>query len=105
MFKAFLWGLIATSSLAIGGLLGASVAISKKWLGVIMAFGAGVLLSAVSYELVFESIKRAGGSGFPALGFFVGALVFFGSEALIGRLGAADRKAIDAAHGSNLIVP
>ena len=54
MLSAFAWGLIATSSLAIGGLIGASVAISKKWLGVIMAFGAGVLLSAVAYELVFE---------------------------------------------------
>ena len=105
MFKAFAWGLIATSSLAIGGLLGASVAFSKKWLGVIMAFGAGVLLSAVSYELVFESIKLAGGSGFPGLGFFAGALVFFGSDELIGSLGAAKRKSIDASHGSNLVVP
>jgi len=105
MLKAFVWGLIATSSLVIGGLIGASVAISKKWLGVIMAFGAGVLLSAVAYELVFESIKLAAGSGFPALGFFAGALVFFGSDALIGSLGAANRKSINASHGSNLIVP
>src|SRR5262245_18739983 len=105
MFKAFLWGLIATSSLAIGGLLGASVAISKKWLGVIMAFGAGVLLSAVAYELVFESIKLAVGSGFPAFGFFAGALIFFGSDELIGSIGAANRKSINASHGSNLVVP
>src|SRR5215470_5442751 len=105
MFKAFIWGLIATSSLAIGGLLGASVAISKKWLGVIMAFGAGVLLSAVAYELVFESIKLAAGSGFPAFGFFAGALVFFGSDELIGSLGVAKRKSINASHGSNLVVP
>src|SRR5215467_3229027 len=104
MLKAFVWGLIATSSLVIGGLIGASVAISKKWLGVIMAFGAGVLLSAVAYELVFESIKLAAGSGFPALGFFAGALVFFGSDELIGSFGAANRKSIDASHGSNLIL-
>src|SRR5215475_13963424 len=92
MFKAFAWGLVPTSSLAIGGLIGASVAISERWLGVIMAFGAGVLLSAVSYELVFESIKLAGGSGFPALGFFAGAMVFFFSDRVIGSLGAANRK-------------
>src|SRR5215831_14546308 len=104
MLKAFVWGLIATSSLAIGGLIGASVAISKKWLGVIMAFGAGVLLSAVAYELVFESIKLAGGSGFPALGFFVGAAVFFGADEVLGSWGAADRKSINASHGSNLVV-
>ena len=86
MFKAFAWGLIATSSLAIGGWIGASVAITERWLGVIMGFGAGVLLSAVAYELVFESIKLAGGSGFPALGFFSGAIVFFFSDKVIGKL-------------------
>src|SRR5262250_3622686 len=100
MLKAFAWGLLANSSLAIGGLIGASVAISKKWLGVIMAFGAGVLLSAVAYELVFESIKLAAGGGVPALGFFAGALVFFGSDELIGSLGAAKRKSLNASHGS-----
>src|SRR5215470_11540271 len=105
MFKAFAWGLIATSSLAIGGLIGASVAISERWLGVIMGFGAGVLLSAVAYELVFESIKLAGGSAFPALGFFAGAMVFFLSDKVIGSFGAEDRKAINASHASNLVIP
>src|SRR5262245_39388756 len=105
MFNAFVWGLIATSSLAIGGLVGASVSISTQWLGAIMGFGAGVLLSAVAYELVFESIKLAGGSGFPALGFFAGAMVFFFSDTVMGRLGAANRKSINASHASNLVVP
>ena len=105
MVEAFAWGLLATSSLAIGGLIGASVAISERWLGVIMAFGAGVLLSAVAYELVFESIKLAGGSGFPVLGFFAGAMVFFFSDRAIGSLGAANRKSINASHASSLVVP
>src|SRR5262249_62018104 len=98
MFKAFVWGLIATSSLAIGGLLGASVAISKKWLGVIMAFGAGVLLSAVAYELVFESIKLAAGSGVSGFGVFCGGLGFFWRGGVLGSFRAARGKTIQASH-------
>lgn len=105
MLKAFAWGFIATSSLAIGGLIGTSVTISQRWLGVIMGFGAGVLLSAVAYELIFESIKLATGTGFPALGFFAGAMVFFFSDKIVGRLGAADRKSINASHSSKLVAP
>ena len=39
-----------------------------------------VLLSAVAYELIFESVRTARGSGFPALGSFAGALAFFVSD-------------------------
>ena len=52
MGEAFLWGLLAASSLVMG------VAVVRFWrlvphtLGLVMAFGAGVLLSAVSFELV-----------------------------------------------------
>jgi ZIP family zinc transporter len=31
-----------------------------------MGFGAGTLISAISYELIFESVKIAKGSGYPA---------------------------------------
>lgn len=105
MLKAFTWGLIATSSLTIGGIIGSSFTLSKKLLGVIMAFGAGVLISAVAYELVFESIKLAAGSGFTALGFFVGAAVFYISDMLIANYGGSKRKSIDTSHGSSLLVP
>ena len=47
MFKAFAWGLIATSSLTIGGWIGASVAISERWLGVIMGTPRGATIQAV----------------------------------------------------------
>jgi hypothetical protein len=52
-----------------------------------MAFGAGVLLSAVAYEFVFEAVHLAKLTGFPTMGFFVGAFTFFFSDRLIGRLG------------------
>ena len=44
--EAFLWGLLSTSSLVIGGLLGCFLPLGKRIIGLIMAFGAGVLISA-----------------------------------------------------------
>ncbi len=52
MINAFLWGLLATSSLILGGFIAGRFALSKRAIGVILGFGAGTLISAVSYELV-----------------------------------------------------
>jgi len=105
MSSAFLWGLIATSSLVIGGLLGSWWTPSRRTLGAVLAFGAGVLISAVAYELVFEAIQLAKLTGFPTMGFFAGAFTFFFSDRLIGRMGGSQSEAIEATHQSNLVVP
>jgi zinc transporter, ZIP family len=105
MWNAFYWGLIATSSLVIGGFIGTRFKIGNKPLGLIMAFGAGVLISAVAYELTFEAVKLAKGSGYGVLGIFSGAFTFFFADLLIGRIGANNRKAISGEHKSNFALP
>ena len=105
MLNAFLWGLLATSSLMIGGMIASRFDLGKRTLGIIMAFGAGALISAVAYELVYESIKLGKGTGFGALGFFAGAFTFFFSDMLIEKFGARNRKSINAVHSSGLVVP
>jgi ZIP family zinc transporter len=105
MTSAFFWGLVAASSLVLGGLVASWVGIGKRTLGVVLGFGAGVLLSATAYELVFEAMRLAKGSGFPALGFFAGAFTFFFSDMLIGRMGSAQSGAADAKGQSALVVP
>lgn len=70
-----------------------------------MAFGAGVLISAVAYELVFEAAKLAKLTFFPTAGFLAGATTFFVSDYLISQMGGSDRKKIGASHQSSLIVP
>jgi len=105
VLTAFLWGLVATSSLVVGGLLASWWTPGRRTLGVIMAFGAGVLISAVAYELVFEALQLAKLTGFPTLGFFSGAFTFFFADWLIGRMGGSERTAIEATHQSNLVVP
>lgn len=105
MLNAFLWGLLATSSLIIGGAIASRLSLSKKALGVIMAFGSGTLISAITYELVFEAVQLGKGSGFPAFGFFFGAFTFYMADFLIGKLGAKNTKAIGASHAAGLIIP
>jgi ZIP family zinc transporter len=105
MLNAFFWGLVATSSLILGGIVGSWFNLSKRTIGVIMAFGAGVLISSVAYELVYEAVKSSRGSGAPAWGLFAGASTFFFSDMLIGKMGAAGRKGIGAAHQSSLVIP
>src|SRR5688500_15240224 len=95
MAAAFGWGLLAASSLLIGGLLVLRVRVGDRLLGLIMAFGAGVLISAVAYELVDEAFTTSKGAGGIALGLTAGALVFFVGDTIIDRLGGSDRKSMD----------
>ena len=105
MTGAFLWGFVAAASLVVGGLIALWFDIGKRTLGAIMAFGAGVLISAVAYELVFEAIQISEMRGPPTVGFIAGALTFFVADWLIDRMGAANRKGIEATHQSSLVVP
>lgn len=105
MLNAFLWGLLATSSLIIGGVIASRFNLSRRALGIIMAFGAGTLISAVSYELIFEAMKIAQGTGYPSAGFFTGALVFYFSDKLIERMGRKKNSGAEGSHQSKLIIP
>jgi zinc transporter, ZIP family len=105
MGNAFLWGLLATSSLILGGIIATRISISKKVLGLIMAFGAGTLISAVSYELIYEAVKIGKGTGFPAFGIFAGALTFFFSEKLIDNMGKNKHEGNKASDQSGLVIP
>jgi zinc transporter, ZIP family len=94
--EALLWGALASSSLLVGGALALRVRIHAQLLGLIMAFGAGVLISAVAYELVQEAFETSAGSGGVAGGLALGSLAFFVGNVLIDRLGGGDRK---SSHG------
>jgi zinc transporter, ZIP family len=94
VLESFAWGLLAASSLLVGAVLAVAVDIRERLLGWIMAFGAGVLISAVAFELVEDAFETASWSGSLALGLFAGCAVFTLGDAYIDRMGGADRKAI-----------
>lgn len=84
-------GLLAGSMLVIGALAAWFIRVPSAVVAGIMAFGAGVLISALAYELVQEA--NAAGGLVPTLsGFLVGALVYVGADALLARYGAHHRK-------------
>jgi zinc transporter, ZIP family len=89
---AFAWGFLAASSLILGGIIALRVPISKLALGLIMAFGSGVLISAVAYELVLEGYTTSAGSGGVALGLLAGAGTFFAGDLAIDSFGGEHRK-------------
>lgn len=106
MFEALFWGLLAASTLALGAVIAIARPPSTRILGFVMGFGAGVLLSAVAYELVDEAIDTEDGLRWTTLGLFAGAIVFTIGDALIDRFGYPDRKDIDGAAptGSGLAI-
>ncbi|MDA0167383.1 ZIP family metal transporter [Solirubrobacter ginsenosidimutans] len=86
------WGTLAASSLVIGAIIALVFKINLRTIGLIMAFGAGVLISALAFDLVEEAVDKSSGHGWAVGGLFAGCLVFFGGNLWIDRLGGGDRK-------------
>jgi ZIP family zinc transporter len=105
MGQSFAWGIVASSSLVLGGVLAIWLPISRRALGLVMAFGAGVLISAVSFELVQEAFETSSWEGGVALGLFLGSLVFFAGDWVIDRYGGADRKSPDGGQSQGFALP
>lgn len=61
MGTAIVWGALAASSLVIGAPLGLARAWPERGVGLVLAFGAGALISAVSFELAEEGADVGGG--------------------------------------------
>jgi len=100
VLEAFGWGLLAASSLLVGGLLVILLPIGPRLLGVVMAFGGGVLISATSFELVEEAFQTSGLLSDVAYGLFAGCAVYAIGDAVIDRYGGAERKSSSGAQAS-----
>ena len=102
MIVALSWGALAASSLVIGALLGLARAWPQRLIGIVLAFGAGALVSAVSFNLAEEGI-RIGDTGVVALGLGLGALIFFALNRLVvRRTGRGGDEAGEAGTGTAL---
>jgi ZIP family zinc transporter len=76
MLAALGWGLFAASSLVLGALLALARPWPERGIGLVLSFGAGALISAVSFELFAEGVAEAG--ALPvALGLAAGAFAYF----------------------------
>jgi ZIP family zinc transporter len=90
-FLALFWGTLAGGALLLGSAISWRWNIPPKVVSLVMAFGAGVLISALAFDLVDEA-ARAGGLWPTATGFLAGALVYVAANAFLARHGAKHRK-------------
>ena len=84
MGSALGWGALAASSLVIGALLGLARQWPDRAVGLVLAFGAGALVSAVSFELAEEGVKVGGGLS-VGIGMAVGAFTYWSLNGLLDR--------------------
>jgi ZIP family zinc transporter len=92
MGAALGWGVVAASSLVLGMLLGLARSWPSRLIGLVLAFGAGALVSAVSFELFEEGIN-VGGATSVGIGLAAGALAYFVLSRVVERLGPGDQAA------------
>ncbi len=98
--EAGFWGLFSGGALIVGALIGYRVELSHRRIAGIMAFGAGVLISALCFELMEEAYKE-GGLAASAIGFSAGALVYSIANWGLSFYGAKRRKRSQAQHSSS----
>jgi ZIP family zinc transporter len=96
VLEAVFWGLVTAGSLWIGAGLALAVRPGARWIGLTLAFGSGVLIAAVAYELVLEAFETS--VRFAGLGFAAGALAFYVGDELIDRRGGHGRKSMAGQH-------
>jgi ZIP family zinc transporter len=89
--SAGFWGLLAGSALLVGAAAGYFARIPQRLIAGITAFGSGVLISALSFELMDEAFQR-GGFASTALGFLAGAAIYTAANVYLNRRGAKHRK-------------
>jgi ZIP family zinc transporter len=91
VIAAFLWGALAAGTLLGGALIAYVTTPSKKFIALVMALGAGLLIGSISFELIDEAIKT---TAVARVGLFtlLGAATFIGGNILLDRHGGGDRK-------------
>jgi zinc transporter, ZIP family len=89
--QAGFWGLVAGSALLVGAAAGFLARIPRRIIAAIVAFGGGVLISALSFDLMDEAYKR-GGFDSTAIGFLSGAAIYTAANWYLCRQGAKHRK-------------
>ncbi len=75
MGEAIVFGLVASSALLIGGVIGSYVTPPKQVTGVLLAFASGALFSALAFEL-FSDAFELGGAWRSGLGLLAGGATF-----------------------------
>jgi len=91
LLEAGFWGLIGGLALVLGAGVGLAWKAPPRAIGLVMAFGSGVLIAALSFELTEEAFRQ-GGISTVALGLALGGVAFYVGDSVIDRRGGDQRK-------------
>lgn len=89
--EAGFWGLLSGSALLIGAAIAWYAEVPQRIIAGVMAFGSGVLISALSFELMDEAY-RTGGFASTSTGFLGGAAIYTAANIYLSWRGAKHRK-------------
>jgi ZIP family zinc transporter len=89
--QAGFWGFVAGAALLVGAGVAYFMRVPQRLVAGVMAFGSGVLISALSFGLMDEAYKK-GGFDSTAIGFVGGAAVYTLANWILARHGAKHRK-------------
>jgi ZIP family zinc transporter len=93
MVEAALWSLVASSSLVVGGLIAIRFDLPLRTIGLVMGFGAGVLIAVLSVDLAVDAFERSSNL-VVATGLLAGGVIFYAGDRLLDRMGAGERKSM-----------
>lgn len=92
-------GLLAGGALVVGAVIAWFVRVPTPVVAGVMAFGSGVLISALAFDLV-EEAEESGGFVPTMTGFLVGAVVYVALNVLLDHRGARNRRGSGESPGS-----
>jgi ZIP family zinc transporter len=91
MLTAVLYGLLASSGFFVGVLVGLVTEPPRRLVAAVMAFGGGVLVSALTFDLMAEA-EAEGNTAYVIAGFLTGALIYVLADVALERMAAASPK-------------
>lgn len=91
MTQAIIFGIISGLSLVIGAVVGVVFKMRQKVIATFMAFGAGVLICALTFGLMEEAFLH-GGFDAAIIGFLMGGSIFIGGDYLLHKIGGRRHK-------------
>jgi ZIP family zinc transporter len=100
ILESLLWGFVASLPLVLGAILASFVSLPRKVIASIMAFGAGVLVAALTFSLIDEAFSLAKNMVPVIAGFALGGISYSVANRIINKKneGLKNRK---RSHGEN----
>jgi ZIP family zinc transporter len=91
MLTAAVYGMLASAGFLIGVVIGLVTTPSRRTIAAVIAFGSGVLVSALTFDLMEEAFAT-GTAPYVISGFLLGALIYVLVDAVLERMAAESPK-------------